>query len=196
MTKLYIVRHGQSQANANGILQGSKVDTPLTQTGIKQAFATKEALSDVSFSKVVASPLLRAAQTATIIAGADRTITFDPRLVEYDYGNWDGMLEADVWAKFPQYFDAKHNLLPNSWETSGGNTYDEVKAKIAALFGDLVAKYPDEAVLVVSHGFTIKLMLDYVLGINNLVNMNEPLNAAVSLVELTDSSQTLVYFNR
>ena len=176
MTKLYIVRHGQSQANANGILQGSKVDTPLTQTGIKQAFATKEALSDVSFSKVVASPLLRAAQTATIIAGADRTITFDPRLVEYDYGSWDGMLD--------------------SWETSGGDTYDEVKAKIAALFGDLVAKYPDEAVLVVSHGFTIKLMLDYVLGINNLVNMNEPLNAAVSLVELTDSSQTLVYFNR
>ena len=103
MTKLYIVRHGQSQANANGILQGSKVDTPLTQTGIKQALATKEALSDVSFSKVVASPLLRAAQTATIIAGADRTITFDPRLVEYDYGSWDGMLEADVWAKFPQY---------------------------------------------------------------------------------------------
>ena len=87
-------------------------------------------------------------------------------------------------------------MLPNSWETSGGDTYDEVKAKIAALFSDLVAKYPDEAVLVVSHGFTIKLMLDYVLGINNLVNMNEPLNAAVSLVELTDSSQTLVYFNR
>lgn len=51
MTKLYIVRHGQSQANANGILQGSKVDTPLTQTGIKQAFATKKALSDVSFSR-------------------------------------------------------------------------------------------------------------------------------------------------
>lgn len=196
MTKLYIVRHGQSQANAKGILQGSKIDTPLTTKGIDQARATKEALATINFSKVVASPLLRAAQTASIIAGFDKTITFDPRLVEYDYGHWDGMLEADVWSKYPQYFDAKHNLLPNSWEQSGGDSYDEVKAKIAELFAELVKKYPNDSVLIVSHGFTIKLMLDYVLGITNLVNMNEPINAAVSLIELTDDSQTLVYFNR
>lgn len=196
MTKLYIVRHGQSQANAKGILQGSKIDTPLTTKGIDQAHATKEALATINFSKVVASPLLRAAQTASIIAGFDKTITFDPRLVEYDYGHWDGMLEADVWSKYPQYFDAKHNLLPNSWEQSGGDSYDEVKAKIAELFAELVKKYPNDSVLIVSHGFTIKLMLDYVLGITNLVNMNEPINAAVSLIELTDNSQTLVYFNR
>jgi len=196
MTKLYIVRHGQSQANAKGILQGSKIDTPLTTKGIDQARATKEALATINFSKVVASPLLRAAQTASIIAGFDKTITFDPRLVEYDYGHWDGMLEADVWSKYPQYFDAKHNLLPNSWEQSGGDSYDEVKAKIAELFAELVKKYPNDSVLIVSHGFTIKLMLDYVLGITNLVNMNEPINAAVSLIELTDNSQTLVYFNR
>ena len=196
MTKLYIVRHGQSQANAKGILPGSKIDTPLTTKGIDQARATKEALATINFSKVVASPLLRAAQTASIIAGFDKTITFDPRLVEYDYGHWDGMLEADVWSKYPQYFDAKHNLLPNSWEQSGGDSYDEVKAKIAELFAELVKKYPNDSVLIVSHGFTIKLMLDYVLGITNLVNMNEPINAAVSLIELTDDSQTLVYFNR
>ena len=71
-----------------------------------------------------------------------------------------------------------------------------VKDKIAELFAELVKKYPNDSVLIVSHGFTIKLMLDYVLGITNLVNMNEPINAAVSLIELTDDSQTLVYFNR
>lgn len=196
MTTVYIVRHGQSYANAAGILQGSHIDTPLTSQGCTQAMATKRKLRDTTFTKVFASPLLRAAQTATIIAGTDRTITFDPRLVEYDYGTWDGMLEADVWNNFPQFFDSKHNLLPESWTVSNGNTYDEVKSQLASFFKELITKYPTESILVVSHGFTIKLMLDYVLGINNLVNINEPLNAAVTKIEFTNTTQTVVYFNK
>ena len=81
MTTLYIVRHGQSQANAAGILQGSQVDTPLTIKGQQQAQLVGQQLAarKISFDLVVASPLLRAAQTAAIIAPRTTTI-FDWRL--------------------------------------------------------------------------------------------------------------------
>ena len=115
MTTFYIIRHGQSEANAKGILQGSQIDTPLTELGRSQAQVTLSKLETDNFDAIYASPLLRAAQTATIIGGSDKTITFDPRLKEYDYGTWDGEIEADIWQKYPQYFDEHHNLLPNSW---------------------------------------------------------------------------------
>ena len=89
MTTFYIIRHGQSEANAKGILQGSQIDTPLTELGRSQAQVTLSKLETDNFDAIYASPLLRAAQTATIIGGSDKTITFDPRLKEYDYGTWD-----------------------------------------------------------------------------------------------------------
>ena len=103
MTTFYIIRHGQSEANAKGILQGSQIDTPLTELGRSQAQVTLSKLGTDNFDAIYASPLLRAAQTATIIGGSDKTITFDPRLKEYDYGTWDGEIEADIWQKYPQY---------------------------------------------------------------------------------------------
>ena len=101
MTTFYIIRHGQSEANAKGILQGSQIDTPLTELGRSQAQVTLSKLGTDNFDAIYASPLLRAAQTATIIGGSDKTITFDPRLKEYDYGTWDGEIEADIWQKYP-----------------------------------------------------------------------------------------------
>ena len=84
MTTIYCVRHGQSEANLAQIMQGSKIDTPLTKLGKKQALAAKAKLATVSFDAVYASPLKRAVQTAKLISSA--TPTLDDRLVEFDYG--------------------------------------------------------------------------------------------------------------
>lgn len=117
MTTIYCVRHGQSEANLAQIMQGSKLDTPLTKLGKQQALAAKAKLATVSFDAVYASPLKRAVQTAKLISSA--TPTLDDRLVEFDYGTWDGQLLADLYTQYPTYFDEHHNLLPNSWEVSG-----------------------------------------------------------------------------
>lgn len=90
MTTIYCVRHGQSEANLAQIMQGSKIDTPLTKLGQQQALAAKAKLANVSFDAVYASPLKRAVQTANLISST--TPTLDERLVEFDYGTWNGQL--------------------------------------------------------------------------------------------------------
>jgi hypothetical protein len=93
--------------------------------------------------------------------------------------------------------DLNNVLMRNvSWEVTGGETYDEVKKRLQQFFDELTDKHPDENVLVVSHGFTIKLILDLFLNIGNLVNLNEPTNAGITKFVLKNGARTLVYFNK
>ena len=135
MTTIYCVRHGQSEANLAQIMQGSKIDTPLTKLGKQQALAAKAKLATVSFDAVYASPLKRAVQTAKLISSA--TPTLDDRLVEFDYGTWDGQLLSDLYTQYPTYFDEHRNLLPNSWEVSGGPTYAQVTTKLESFLAEV-----------------------------------------------------------
>ncbi|KRN08725.1 histidine phosphatase family protein [Liquorilactobacillus mali] len=197
MTTLYIVRHGQSEANAAGILQGSLIDTPLSEKGQVQAKHVRDAFEKkmLHFDLVFASPLLRAAQTAAIISPKTTTI-FDERLKEFDYGNWDGQKVTDIHRRFAKFFDEKRNLLPGSEKVSHGDDFASITAKLNGFLTELAAKYPTQDILIASHGFTIKLLLNAVLGISNLSSLNEPYNAGLTKIELTASTRTLVYFNR
>lgn len=194
MTTIYCVRHGQSEANLAQIMQGSKIDTPLTKLGKQQALAAKAKLATVSFDAVYASPLKRAVQTAKLISSA--TPTLDDRLVEFDYGTWDGQLLADLYTQYPTYFDEHHNLLPNSWEVFGGPTYAQVTAKLESFLAEVTKKHPDQTLLVVSHGFTLKLLAALLLDIRNLQNLSEPANASLTKLLVTPTTKTLVYYGK
>ncbi|KRL05408.1 histidine phosphatase family protein [Liquorilactobacillus oeni] len=197
MTILYIIRHGQSEANAAGILQGSKIDTPLSAKGKQQALEVQRRLTAASlhFDHVFASPLLRAAQTAQLIAPQSVT-TFDSRLCEFDYGDWDGQLETVIHQRYARFFDEKMNLLPDSEKVSHGESFEAVTKRLHHFFNELNKNYPEQTILVASHGFTIKLMLNAILGITNLAGLNEPSNAGLTKIELTPNSRTLIFFNQ
>lgn len=127
MTVIYLVRHGQSQANARNLARRANrhaVDRTRSNSGSKYQKHLEE--EGAVFSAVYSSPLLRAGETAGIIA-PNQNITFDSRLKEFDYGMWDGMYWQDILERYSEFFDASENLLPNSWEVTGGETYDEVK---------------------------------------------------------------------
>ena len=81
---IYVIRHGQTELNSRGVLQG-RSDRPLNETGIAQARAAAERLRDIRFDRVYTSPLVRAVQTAQILA-PDITPVIDARLIEMDYG--------------------------------------------------------------------------------------------------------------
>ena len=76
---IYIVRHGQTDWNVEGIYQG-RIDIPLNKTGIEQAKKTKEELKGIKFDKVFSSPLKRAIETAQIIC--NNPIIKDDRIIE------------------------------------------------------------------------------------------------------------------
>ena len=88
MSALYIIRHGKTEMNRANLLQG-RSDIPLNEEGILQAQEASDSLRDVHFNHVFSSPLSRALQTARIVAPqADPTV--DERLIEMDYGQYEG----------------------------------------------------------------------------------------------------------
>lgn len=196
MSTFYIVRHGQSIANSQNIMQGAAVNTALTVKGQVQAQQAAAKLNDQKFERVFASPLLRAAQTAAIVA-PQATITYDWRLREFDYGLWDGKKTEQLWLDYAQFFDENHNLLDGSQKYSHGETHPQAKQRLQSFFDEVTGKLPnDSQILLVSHGYTIKLILALVLGIEDLTSLNEPMNAGLTQIEWSTQTHTLKYFNR
>ncbi|WP_211337849.1 histidine phosphatase family protein [Blastomonas fulva] len=99
MIEIYVIRHGETEWNAQGRFQG-KLDSILTNTGAKQAEAVGKRLAklDLSVDLFVTSPLGRTRQTATIIAGSAHlpAAQCDDRLAEVSLGSWDGLTHIDI----------------------------------------------------------------------------------------------------
>ena len=92
ITEFIYVRHGETEANRNAVLQGGGVDMPLNETGIRQAQAAAEYLSKEHFDVAFASELIRAAETAQIIAQGNESgfpLELVPQLREWNCGEWD-----------------------------------------------------------------------------------------------------------
>ena len=113
---IYIIRHGQTELNTRRVLQG-RSDYPLNETGISQAEAARKKLENVSFSRVYSSPLIRAVQTAGIIVPHLKP-SLDRRLIEMDYGPYEGMSLKTLAPEVLTFFsDFNHNPAPDGMET-------------------------------------------------------------------------------
>lgn len=91
---IYVVRHGQTNVNRDGRIQGRNGGLPLNENGFRQAEELRASLSSITFDFVFSSPQERAVQTAEIATGMRATI--DSRLDVYDLGEADGMLKSEV----------------------------------------------------------------------------------------------------
>jgi probable phosphoglycerate mutase len=117
MTRVLLVRHGQSEWNADGRWQG-QADPPLTDLGRTQAFHAARSLGVVD--AIVASDLQRAAETAAILSGelGVGPIVIDPDLRERDAGEWSGLTRREIEAGWPGYLDddGPERRRPEGWE--------------------------------------------------------------------------------
>lgn len=184
---LVLVRHGESEANAERRLVG-RADSPLTARGLRQAAATGRSLAiaaeqaDVAVAAVVSSPLARAVGTASIIAaacaerlGTAPPLQIDERAVELDYGALDG---AEVAGVAPADWAAWRS--DPHWRPPGGESLHEVAARFVSLLEELAAAATDDDVVVVSHVSPIKAGAAWALGAG--VELSWRMSLAVSSV--------------
>jgi broad specificity phosphatase PhoE len=128
MNEIYLIRHGETEWNAQGRFQG-KLDSPLTDTGARQAEAIGRRLAglDLSVEAFIVSPLGRTCQTAAIIAGLAHlpAAQLDHRLAEVSLGSWDGLTHIDIDAQWPGLLDGS---TPFDWffRSPDGESYDAV----------------------------------------------------------------------
>jgi probable phosphoglycerate mutase len=144
MTRVLLVRHGQSEWNADGRWQG-QADPPLTDLGRAQAQHAARALGTVD--AIVASDLLRAADTAVILAGALGVgpVVVEPDLRERHAGEWQGLTRPEIEAGWPGYLD--DHRRPDGWEPD-----DALLARATAALGRIHDLVPDGEAIAVTHG--------------------------------------------
>ncbi|GEO69749.1 histidine phosphatase family protein [Levilactobacillus acidifarinae] len=186
MTTIDWVRHGQTQANVNRIIQGQldTTVTTLTTTGEQQVQDLLVHLEMTDYNRLVVSPLQRTRQTAAILTtGSAKTLplTLDSRLMEGNYGDWTGQPTAELQKRYPAAFDPlTHEVLPNWLPRTKGESYGQIQERVGQLVAELVVKYPYEHILVISHGLTIKVAALMMLGLETSVALPEPRNASLT----------------
>ena len=143
--KLLLTRHGQTDWNVVGKIQGM-TDTELNETGIKQAQTTREKLLNKKIDIILTSPLKRAKQTAEII-GKDRNIPIIEKqeLVERYFGKFEGKTAKEF--NFDEIWNYKLNRQYKDAESIGA-----LFERIKGFLDKIKEEYKDKTVLVVTHG--------------------------------------------
>jgi broad specificity phosphatase PhoE len=158
---LTLVRHGESSANAEGLLLG-RTDAPLTEKGWRQAVAVGALVGGAT--RLISSPLTRARDTASAL-GLPLDVEIDPRWIEVDYGEHEGRPLGDVPAEIWQHWRADPKFRPE-----GGESLAEVGERVAAACEELFAvdgagaRRDDGDVVVVSHVSPIKAAVAWAIG--------------------------------
>jgi len=160
MTELWLIRHGQTNWNLTGRWQGQSPDAPpLNETGRAQALAILDQLPRADFAAIYSSDLLRARQTAELIANPlNLTVVLDPRLREMNLGAWEGMLSDDIKAQYPRELGEREKN-PFEAHAPQGESPREVTERVIAAVDEIAGKHPNDSVLIVSHGVALAVMI-------------------------------------
>ncbi len=191
MTKVILVRHGETLWNLEMKYQGH-CDIALTEKGIKQAELAANSLAKERVSAVYASDLCRAFATAESIANKHNLqVAAIPELREINFGQWEGLTYDKINSQWSDMM-AKLFTHPDEIEIPDGETFREVKERATLAISKLIQKHPNETIVVVSHGGTIRTILCAILNIhlNHLWNIKQD-NTAINILEYYDN-QALV----
>jgi broad specificity phosphatase PhoE len=156
---LYAVRHGQTVWNAADRVCG-RTDIPLTELGMEQADEAGKKLAGERVDVMLVSPMLRARQTADII---DRRLgvgySTDERLLEQNYGKFEGCLRGD-----PEYLKVKAEF---AYRLPGGESPLDLCHRVYGLIEELTEKYGGKRVLLVCHGGVCRMINSYYIPMTN-----------------------------
>ena len=153
MLNIYLVRHGQDEDNANGLLNGHR-DTPLTQTGIDQAneLANKIKESKLDINKVYSSPLQRALKTAKIVCEINSFP--DPEvldlLIEREYGVLTGEPKTRIFELSPNVLVSK--TINYFLDPANAETFPDLINRASKLLDFIKSKHTESNILLVTHG--------------------------------------------
>jgi 2,3-bisphosphoglycerate-dependent phosphoglycerate mutase len=153
VTTFLLARHGETDWNSERRWQGH-ADQPLNAVGRAQARELAETLADRAIDVVYASDLVRAHETAVIVA--DRLglpVEVDAGLREVDVGDWAGRLLTEIERDDPEAF-RRWQHGQKAW--NDGESYEEMGERVVATLLRIAARHPAETVLVVTHGGSIR----------------------------------------
>ena len=197
MTRIILVRHGETNWNVEGRYQGQE-DTDLSPRGLAQGEKLGEALKDIPVDMYIASPLKRAFMTAGFCAQHQgKEVLKDARLEEINHGIWEGQLSVDIAAQYPDEFKLWHSqphLVQMPGE--GGESLEDVRKRVRAAFDDYVRDYEEQTILVAAHDAVNKAIICDVMGLDmsHFWQIKQD-NTCVNVLEYENGQWRLVMVN-
>jgi broad specificity phosphatase PhoE len=165
MTEIILARHGETKWNVEEVFRG-RTDVELNQTGIKQAELLAKYLSKRKIDAIYSSPLKRAVKTAEIIAGYHGLdIEVAPGLIDFDCGDWHGLLRQEVQDKYKELYALWVNH-PDKVKIPGGESLNDVTKRAMNVLDDVITKHGGTLVLV-AHRVVNKALICALLGLDN-----------------------------
>lgn len=198
--KIYLIRHGQTDWNIQGKIQGS-CDIPLNETGIRQAVQLTEGMKSRPVTRIFSSTLSRAMETARAVSRSQNVeiIPMDS-LMEMGFGKWEGMTRDEMLEAYPQEYRS-WCLNPGDSTPPGGESQREVTDRCRAAVKEILRVTEGrEDAAVISHGATIVHLIasmvpeateagDIIVENASITTINyNPLTGNFALLQLNDTS--------
>lgn len=198
--KIYLIRHGQTDWNIQGKIQGSH-DILLNEMGRRQAEKLAEGMDLRPVTRIFSSTLKRAMETAERINRRQGVEIYPmPQLIEVEFGKWEGMTWEEIKEAYPKEYEC-WSFRPDEVTPPGGESHDEIMNRCVLTIKEILKRTNGrEDVAVVSHGATIAYLISYMMQGNpeeagiivenasiTTVNYN-PLTEDFVLLEMNDTS--------
>lgn len=193
ITRICLVRHGETTWNAEQRLQGHE-DIPLNELGLRQAQAAARALRERRFAAIYSSNLQRAADTAAEIAAQyGQEITLVPGLRERHFGIFQGLTRAEADERFPGEYARLRMREIDAVPPGDGESLANFSARVTGTLLELATGHPGEEILVVCHGGCLDVIHRMVTGKSLHAMRDFPLgNATLNWIALDDGNWKLL----
>lgn len=196
VTHLYLIRHGQTEANVRHQLAGH-TDVPLDTLGESQARQVGVRMSQVGLQAIVSSPLLRARRTADAVASHHRlTPREDARLKEIHFGHVEGLTISQAAATFPEIMTLDEDPDNVEFAWPGGDRRIDFHARVFGAFGEVATSHLNQQIAVVAHGGVITSIIAQLEGGSpNDFERYAIANCSVTHIEVTQQGSMLHLIN-
>lgn len=155
--KLYVLRHGETEGNVQGIMSGHR-ESYLTENGREEARKVRDLIQDKHIDMIIASPLIRTKETAEIVSNGSIPIIYDDRLKSRNHGEFAGMKRDSVNLK--DYWNYKINKQYEKAESAR-----DIYHRAEDILKDIKKEYSNKTVLLVTHSGICRMIYYYFHGI-------------------------------
>ncbi|MEM8485642.1 MAG: histidine phosphatase family protein [Bacteroidota bacterium] len=190
VTHLFLVRHGETDYNKQGIVQGRGIDVPLNELGRRQARALASHAATFNLDVIYASTLIRAKQTAQTVAleNQDKPLIYLNDLEEMSWGDYEGMHVTD--ALRDEFVRMREEWQQGNYTFSIGRGESALDVQQRALRGInyIIDNHAGERVMVVAHGRFLRILIASLLDAYGLQRMEEIKHANTGINYITHSA--------
>lgn len=193
MLRLYITRHGETEWNTQGRMQGWK-NSNLTDRGRMNAIALGKALQNVEFKKVYSSSLDRTkVTTELILGGRDVEVVYDDNLKEIHLGELEGLTQEEIKNIYPE-FESHFWKNPHEYVPKSGESFYEVKDRVIKALEQIINDNPEGNVMIVTHGVVLKTIHSYFKNLSMERLWDPPFiyDTSLTIVEINDGMAKII----